>query len=135
MAYSALDARRTHKKDRMYGGAIKSVEGGYTYAKPVVAPSRRPLEVRYRIGRDDVARYHVYPQAVDIRERRSREHVSTGDQISVNESDPLHRPVYFLTPKLVVKAYRGGAIPEQAIARLDSEHRGMSMTLIASSEP
>ena len=137
VAYSVILAKRTSHRDRMLGGTIKAVEGGYTYAEPVVAPEIRPLGIRYRIGRDDVARFHVYPQADGIRERRAREDVTRWDMASVDETDPLHRTLYVLTPTLVVKAYhgQGSAIPEQEIARLDSERGGLSVMMMASSMP
>ena len=135
MAFSVLVAKRTSHTDRMLGGTITAVEGGYTYAEPVVAPEIRPLDIRYRVGRDDVARFHVYPQADDIRERRAREDVTRWDMASVDETDPLHRPIYFLTPTLVVKAYHGTSMPVQEVARLDSSNDGMRVVMIASSMP
>ena len=134
MAFSLTDARRTSKRARMYGGSIKAVDGGFTYDEPTVASPHRPLDIRYKIGRTDVARFHVYPKAYDLRESRAREHVTRWDKQSVDSADPRHRPLYFLTPSLVVKAYHGKAssLPTQEIARLDRVSKGVSVEMIAS---
>ncbi len=127
MAFSVMDARRTGQSDRMYGGAISMVEGGYTYAEPVVASSWKPLDIRYRITSADVARFHVYPEARDMRENQQREHCTRWDRVSVDDRDPRHRTLYFLTPSMMVKAYHGKSLPVQEVARLDRAHDGLML--------
>ena len=134
MAWSVTDARRTAKEGRMYGGAITAVEGGFTYEEPTVASPVRPLDIRYKIDRMDVARFHVYPKAYDMRESRAREHVTRWDRKSVDHADPRHRPIYFLTPSLIVKVYHGvhSSLPVQEVARLDTGRDGLSVEMLAS---
>lgn len=119
MAYSLLEGRRTGRSDRLWGGAITMTADGYTYSEPVVAPSYSPSRIRYPVTSNDVARFHVYPKGVNTEDRHRREHVSRSDRASVDSLDPRRRPVYFLTPRLVVKAYYGKSVPEQEVARLD----------------
>ena len=135
MAFSVVEARRSRRSDRMHGGAITAVAGGYTYSAPAVAQALKPLEVSYGIGRDDVARFHVYPKAQDRRERRAREQVTLSDRASVDKADPRHRPIYFLTPSLVVKIYAGDAKPVREIARIDQERDGLQVVMVAASMP
>ena len=135
LAFSVVEAKRSHRSDRMHGGVITAVDGGYTYSSPVVAPALRPLEVSYGIGRDDVARFHVYPKAQDLRELRNREQVTRSDRASVDHADPRHRPIFILTPSLVVKTYRGNAQPVREIARLDQERDGLHVVMVAASMP
>lgn len=133
MAYSVTDARRTAKERRMYGGAIRAVEGGFTYQEPTVASPIRPLDIRYTIDRMDVARFHVYPKSYDMQKSRAREHVTRWDRKSVDNADPRHRPIYFLTPSLVVKVYHGvhSSLPVQEVARLDRDNDGLSIEMLA----
>jgi hypothetical protein len=135
MAYSFLDARRSGRTDRMYGGAIRMTEHGYTYAEPVVAHSWRPLEVRYKVTSKDVARFHVYPPADDMRESQRREHATRVDRMSVDEQDPRRRTLYFLTPTLMVKAYHGKRVPVQDVVRLDESVDGMLIVQNVTSMP
>lgn len=135
MAFSVLDARRRGHADRMYGGAIRMVEGGYSYGEPVVASAWKPLDIRYSITSLDVARYHVYPEAREMRENQNREHVTRWDRVSVDDRDPRHRTLYFLTPSLVVKAYHGKRVPVQEIARLDRSHDGLLLVYNETSMP
>jgi len=125
MAFSVLEARRTGQSDRMYGGSISMVEGGYAYGEPVVASSWKPLDIRYRITSMDVARFHVYPSSYEMRENQRREHATRSDRKSVDDKDPRHRTLYFLTPSMVVKAYHGKRLPVQEVARLDRARDGL----------
>jgi len=125
MAYSVADARSSARSDRMYGGVIRMVEDGYTYGEPVVATSWKPLDVRYSVSSADVARYHVYPVADDVRENQRREHATRVDRLSVDQRDPRRRTLYFLTPSMVVKAYHGARVPEQEVVRLDRSSDGV----------
>lgn len=119
MAFSVIEARRTGMSDRMHGGVITRVSGGFTYDDPIVAESWKPLDLRYTITGRDVARFHVYPRATEMRENQKREHVTRWDRVSVDKQDPHHRSLYFLTPSLVVKVYGGNRDPVREVARLD----------------
>ncbi len=135
MAYSVQDARSRGRTDRMYGGPIQMVDDGYTYGEPAVAHSVRPLEVRYTVSSRDVARFHVYPAADDVRENQRREHATRTDRRSVDEQDPRRRTLYFLTPTLMVKAYHGKRVPVQEVVRLDRSNDGMLIVQNTTSMP
>ena len=107
LAYSYKAGEQIRREHRARGGTIIRVEGGYTYAEREVAHHAAPMQLTYRLGPEDVAHFRVYPRTHDNHLNRSNERVSRIDRHVVDLTDPAHRPLYVLTPKLMVREYRG----------------------------
>jgi hypothetical protein len=118
LKFSYLEARESGEMERMRAGTITRLGEGYTYGEIHVAD---PLDVRrieYVLGRQDVARFHVYPPHADRDINRDNERLSSKDTRSVRVIDPLHRTLYVLHPSLAVRAYRGSEGEALEVANL-----------------
>ena len=107
LAYSYLQARNEKDTERMRAGTIYGVDTDYSYGEIHAARKLRKEKVSYPLKRQDVARFHMYPLALDRTANRKNERVSQADRRSVNVTDPLHRPLFILHPSLEVREYRG----------------------------
>jgi hypothetical protein len=98
-------------RQRLRVGAIYRVPNGYSYAAPKRSAAASPLmapSVRYRLRAIDVARYLIPPRGGRGRIDRLNEEPSVKEKQIVDELDPVHRPVYQLTPSLNIVSYRQG---------------------------
>jgi hypothetical protein len=118
LAYSHEEARRTQTMDRLRGGVVSRTDRGFTYDRIRVADPERPTHIEYPLVTGDVARFHAYPRTNRPRDDYRNERPSRQDRRSVDRIDPLHRPVFVLTPKLLVKAYYGPEQPVHTVANL-----------------
>jgi hypothetical protein len=118
LAYSHERAKETRTLDRLRGGVITRTERGFTYDRIETASVQRPTYIEYSLVSRDVARFHAYPRTNRPRDDFRNERPSRKDRRSVDRSDPLHRPVFVLTPKLLVKAYYGETEPVETVANL-----------------
>lgn len=89
-------------RDRMRLGTIRRVAGGFRWTEPVrsrgTVGAMAPMQVRFRLGPDDVAVYAVHPRSGEASVDRRNEQIGRGEQKLVDEQDPLHRPLYVRTP-------------------------------------
>ena len=106
LTYSFLLSRKTqidHRRPR--GGAIFPADGGFSYAEPIVARDKRPNGLRYRLQPTDVAHFRHHPNESAFNPRKATRMIRNRDRTLVDRRDPLHRPIYSLTPKRFVQVY------------------------------
>jgi hypothetical protein len=133
LAYAYLTARQTGKSHLAHGGTILRVDGGFIYAPLNVANERSPVTLRQTLKPNAVAHFRTYPRSWETRQNRLNEKISHSDRRNVDSEDPLHRPFFVLTPRLIVKAYHGESEPTMEVARLGRmrRHDAPSRTLLA----
>ncbi len=105
LVYAYLQAREQHDMQRMRAGTIYPVENGYTYGEIHVASALLAYQVSYPLKPRDVARFHMYPFAINRDVNRGNERATQADRRSVAVTDPLHRPLFILHPSLVIREY------------------------------
>ncbi len=108
-------------RPQVLAGAIERVDGGFSYGALAVSRRSSALSTstaRFRLGPDDVASFLVYSTRDNRRIDRLNESLSSSALRIVDEVDPMHRPIYLLTPSLNVISYDG--TKPQTIARLDA---------------
>jgi hypothetical protein len=129
LTYAYQQARAARFGERtaelMRGGTIYATPGGYSYGEIHVAKSRRAQQVTYTLEPQDVARFLIYPRVHDRRIDRANERPSPEDRYSVNEIDPLGRPIYILHPSLMIREYRGEDRGLREVAQLLNSTRTM----------
>lgn len=114
---AALDALRyayrlsLRQRQVEYGGAVRRVDGGFTYDAPVRGAEE---DVTVRLGPDAVAWFHTHSRAGSSRVDRLNEQPSPRDREMVDRVDPLHRPLYIRTPGGRFIVYRN-----RRVSRLD----------------
>jgi hypothetical protein len=112
------------ERERLRIGTIRRVPGGFAWVEPMVSSSdigaMTPMEVRLRLGADDVAVYGLHPRSGLADVDRANETVTRHERRLVDERDPLHRPFYLLTPSRRMVRYP--ALPESVeVVRRDEE--------------
>ena len=107
LTYAYLLARAAHDTERMRGGTIHRVDGGYSYGEIQVAGPLLPSRLTHPLKPRDVARFVIYSRTGHHRVDRANERPSKEDRRSVRFVDPLHRPLYILHPSLMIRVYRG----------------------------
>ena len=118
LAHAYLLSKADGNSGLMYGGTIRPEKAGFTYDPLVSATPENPTALRTTLRRADVARFHVYPRTAVSQVNRRNERVSRFDRVTVDRRDPVHRPLFVLTPRLSVMVYRGKALPSTSIASL-----------------
>jgi hypothetical protein len=116
--------RRTSSRsetEQLHVGSIVRIEGGYTWQEADQSgnhlnPTWRPT-ARVQLSSDHVATYVVHPRIGDRRTDRANEKITRGERELVDEVDPLHRPMFLLTPSGRIVSYNHGA-PAVEIADL-----------------
>jgi hypothetical protein len=129
LAWSHLRAKQGPISGHAQGGSIRAVEGGFTYGLPVVAPDDEPDVVRYELDPDDVAHFRLNARSTNPATNRLRERFSRRDRDTVNHLDPAHRPLFILTPRLMVRAYHGSTVGELDVVQLDPRRRSDTETV------
>lgn len=111
---AAEQAAGPAERDRMRMGTIRRVAGGFGWVAPAVSASpigaMSPMQVRLRLGPEDVAIYGLHPRSGLADLDRANESVSRHERRLVDERDPLHRPLYVRTPSRRIVRYP--ALPE-----------------------
>ncbi len=107
LIYTYLEADDARDTERMRAGTIYSVDSGYSYGEIYVASDQLERLMVYPLKKQDVARFHMYPFAINLDVNRGNERASQADRRSVDVTDPLHRPLFILHPSLVIREYRG----------------------------
>jgi hypothetical protein len=120
LAWSHLESTRVLNRGRTQGGAIHAVSGGFSYDAPEIASENQPDVVRYQLSSRDVAHFRLNSATGSPKTNRRREKFTRLDRSTVNELDPIHRPLYILTPNLVIRAYHGSSVGAHDVAHLDS---------------
>ena len=114
-------------RDRLQIGTIRRVEGGFAWSAPERSDSTiggtRPMRVRVRFGPDDVALYGVQPRSGLAEVDRHNEAISADVQRLVDERDPLHRPIYMLTPSRRIVRYQHDPAALEVVSRDDVGER------------
>jgi hypothetical protein len=118
LIYAYLQASNEHDTERMRAGTIYSVDTGYSYGEIHVASGLLAYRITYPLKRQDVARFHMYPLALDRDVEYANERATQADRRSVAVTDPLHRPLFILHPSLVIREYRGRDDEAVAVADL-----------------
>ena len=108
-------------RDRLRIGTIRQVEGGFVWSAPArsgtTVGAMGPMKVRVRFGPDDVAFYSVHPRSGLSEVDRHNEAVSSDVQRIVDEKDPLHRPIYVLTPSRRIVHYQHDPAALEVVSR------------------
>lgn len=107
LIHAYLQAQAAHDTERMRGGTVYPVKGGFSYGEILVAGPLTPHRVRVPFTKRDVARFLIYYRTGRHAADRANERPSLADRRSVRFVDPLHRPLYILHPSLVIRVYRG----------------------------
>jgi hypothetical protein len=104
---------------RLHVGSIVRSEGGYTWLKAVRSGGLRNAtwrpKARLSISQDHVATYVVHPRTGDSRTDRANERITPSERRLVDDVDPLHRPIFLLTPAGRIVTYSQG-VPVVEIA-------------------
>lgn len=122
-AHAALaEARRDDRpgrRDRLRAGLIVRRGASYVWLDPEVASSTNAARVRVEIRHDQAATYVVHPKTGNLEVDRASEGVTRAERRLVDRVDPLHRPIFVLTPSGRVLVYRWrGPVEEVADLRL-----------------
>lgn len=127
LTYSYLQGREARDGELMRGGTIHAVGTGYSYGDIHVAKPLSTHRITYALGRQDVARFQIYPRVGNRDVNRANERPSQRDRRSVSVTDPLHRPLYILHPSLAIREYRGEGQPSTEVANLRSPSQLLSL--------
>ncbi len=127
----AFDAARREtgpaNRDRLRIGTIRRVEGGFAWSAPArsraTVGGMRPMMVRVRFGPDDVALYGVQPRSGLSEVDRQNEAISADVQRLVDEKDPLHRPIFMLTPSRRIVRYQHDRAALEVVSRDEADER------------
>lgn len=102
---AARQAEGPRVRGRLRIGTIRRVQGGFAWVEPEVSPSgvgaMRSVRVRLRLRPEDVAIYGIHPRSGRAGFDRANESVTRRKR----QQDPLHRPLYVLTPSRRVVRY------------------------------
>lgn len=114
-------------RDRLRIGTIRRVEGGFAWSAPIRSRApvggMRPMLVRVRFGPDDVALYGIQPRSGLSEVDRQNEAISSAVQRLVDEKDPLHRPIYMLTPSRRIVRYQHDLAALEVVSRDEVDER------------
>jgi len=120
LVHVRLTATRS-ESERLHVGSIVRREGGYTWLRAERSGGHRNAtwrpKARISISRDHVAVYVVHPRTGDRRTDRANERITPSERRLVDDVDPLHRPIFLLTPAGRIVTYSQGA-PVVEIAAL-----------------
>jgi hypothetical protein len=116
LAYAHALSRRDRVSGRMYGGVIRQVQGGYTYAEVQRATRRTPDKLTVTLNATAVARFQTHPRTGNRRADRKNEQPSSTDRRNVLKRDPQQRPLFILTPTLAIRVLRPD--PRTRLARV-----------------
>lgn len=118
LAYCHLAAHRQVTSNRVArGGAVYPVAGGFSYAEPARADATF-AQLRYRLRPADVLHFRHYSSRAWLAKGPGAFRLPERDRTVVDLSDPLHRPVYFMSPDRHVRVYLGKEKGEHALARV-----------------
>jgi hypothetical protein len=111
LVHARTNAKFGERKTLMMGSVIQ-VEGGYTWLEPLHSESyaratRSPV-VRLVPSDRHVATYVVHPRTGQARLDRLNEEFQPSEKEAVDHKDPLHRPMFLLTPRDRIIAYAHG---------------------------
>lgn len=128
LAHLAATTRRS-ELHRLQVGSIVGVEGAFSWqasGRPTTSrhDDWRP-KARLSLAPDHVATFVIHPRTGDRRIDRVNERLTRGERRIVDELDPLHRPIYLLTPSGRVLIYRHGESTSE-IAALCRARRSVS---------
>lgn len=126
-----------NEAERLYVGPIIRIDGGYTWTQAEHSGNHlratwRPT-ARVSLSPDHVATYIIHPRTGDSRTDRANDGISQGERRLVDEVDPLHRPLFLLTPTGRIVEYSHGASVTEVVDRRGrrNEKRGGVSSLSA----
>ena len=112
-AFSHVAAKiRRSDADRLHVGSIVGVAGSYRWTwqtDPRERKGRRDdwrPKARLSLASDHVASFVIHPRTGERSIDRANEQVTRGERRIVDDLDPLHRPIYVLTPSGQIVSYR-----------------------------
>lgn len=127
LIYTYLQASNERDMERMRAGTIYRADEGYSYGEIHVADILLEYRIAYPLKQQDVARFHMYPLAINHDVNRRNERATQTDRRSVSVTDPQHRPLFILHPSLVIREYRGA--DAEAVEVADLRHPAPEMLL------
>jgi len=126
LAHVSATTRRSDL-GRLQVGSVVEVDGAFTWqAANRPARSRRDdwrPKARLSLAPDHVATFVIHPRTGDRSLDRANERLTQGERRIVDQLDPLHRPIYLLTPSGRIVAYSHGESASE-IADLRPSRRG-----------
>ena len=100
LAYCYVAAlRQVPSVRRAQAGGIFPVVGGYSYDEPTSVRRGGASVLRYRLKASDRAHFRCYPQGASGSVMRLSRTIELQARDFVDEGDPAHRPIFFLTPQ------------------------------------
>jgi hypothetical protein len=121
LAWCRAEARRTIAgRTFARGGTVYPVDGGFSYAAPVVADGAS-ARLQYRLRPGDVLHFRHYPSSVVSATGPSRHALPVRDRRLVDRGDPLQRPIYYMTPDHRVYRYSPRALETERPALASRE--------------
>jgi hypothetical protein len=123
--------------DRLQVGSILAVDGGFTWQGSASSTASRRDDWRPKASlsftQDHVATFVIHPRTGHRSLDRANEKLTRGERRIVDELDPLHRPIYLLTPSGRIVTYAHGERTSE-IADLRTSRRNTNLPRLASEE-
>ncbi len=98
-----------HNRDQLRVGAILQNGGDFTWLEPQRSKAGHVPVVRLGLHADHAATYIVHPRTGSAAVDRANERITRGEKRLVDRVDPLHRPIFVLTPSGRLLSYSHGA--------------------------
>jgi len=105
---AAWDGTNTQNHERLRVGLVARVDGAYRWTEPRTSEADSHPVIRLRMGSEHVATYIVHPHTHTSRSVEANEQVTEHEKKMVDDVDPLHRPIFVLTPSGRLLRYSHG---------------------------
>lgn len=112
--------RRNHGQLRV--GAILRTDGEFTWLEPQLPKAGHVSVVRLGIHANHAATYIVHPRTGSATVDRANERITRHEKRLVDRVDPLHRPIFVLTPSGRLLSYSHGS-PVVEVASMRDRNR------------
>jgi hypothetical protein len=115
------------QRGRLRFGTVRRVEGGFAFTVPVRSEASvnatSPMRVRLRLVPADVAVYGLHPRSGHADLDRLNESINAHERRLVDERDPMHRPLYVLTPSRRILRHPEPVVPIDVVSRAEGRVR------------
>jgi hypothetical protein len=111
-----------HNRDRLRVGSIVQSDGEFVWLEPQSSKAGPEPVVRLGVRANHAATYIVHPRTGSTTVDRANEQITKHEKRLVDRIDPLHRPIFILTPSGRVLAYSHGA-PVVELASMRDRNR------------
>lgn len=99
---------RSFETGRIQVGSIVRSQDEFDWLPPIMSASESRSVVRFAIVENHVATYIIHPRTGIFSVDRENEQITAREMKLVDQVDPLHRPIYVLTPRGRLLTYRHG---------------------------